>query len=622
MSRPPQPAANGDLAAATVRLQLNMGQASSYASAQRQRIPRPPLDDDDDGEQPQGHLVRSVQSPLGDGRWGLFERMKQSSFGKFQQVLEELEGAIPVKEFTLPVVVVIGDESVGKSSLLENITKCALFPRDEETCTRCPVRLQLTRVSTEAERSIEVLGDTFRWELKEPEDILETVKEEMHKLRDANKISETEVVIKMKRENVPTFECVDLPGLRGVPPHDKMITKLVKKYLRQPNTVVLCVMQATIPTIVSSVALGLVLKLNKECDTILALTKVDEVKDECFYKQVVKRLDGTSAEYNVDGRRIRLAGCVAIKNRRHDDDEYVTLQRADAKEAEWWNRKFETLSATDKDNIKRNVTVLQLVRQIDNLYHKCICNQWKPQALDRLAPMIRDAETEVMDLGPEFVTARDIVSDIKERLQQFWPNVVTPALEDSVSLNAPYGSRNWARNRFYTKERITYWAKCFLRGEPYLQEILTAVSAAFDNRTPLRTERFDEVRGCVVAIIQSQYEQMMSKWYSRVEDRLLGEMAQMIKVGLYDYYQQGANSLGDALLQQRIKSSVQGYVVTQMCLPLLEAEFLLTEESIARLPLPQESPEWHARRTEREDRLQRLHGAREVISTIEDAVAS
>ena len=38
---------------------------------------------------------------------------------------------------------VIGSEKSGKSSILEAITKCAIFPRDLRIMTRCPVRFEL-----------------------------------------------------------------------------------------------------------------------------------------------------------------------------------------------------------------------------------------------------------------------------------------------------------------------------------------------------------------------------------------------------------------------------------------------------------------------------------------------
>ena len=51
------------------------------------------------------------------------------------QVLEK--GAHKV-EFDLPIIVVIGDQSSGKSSVLESISRISL-PKGEGMVTRCPL---------------------------------------------------------------------------------------------------------------------------------------------------------------------------------------------------------------------------------------------------------------------------------------------------------------------------------------------------------------------------------------------------------------------------------------------------------------------------------------------------
>ncbi len=53
-------------------------------------------------------------------------------------------------QFKLPTVIVVGGRSAGKSSLLENITKCPIFPRDPALCTKMPVKLQLIEVASES----------------------------------------------------------------------------------------------------------------------------------------------------------------------------------------------------------------------------------------------------------------------------------------------------------------------------------------------------------------------------------------------------------------------------------------------------------------------------------------
>ena len=47
-----------------------------------------------------------------------------------------------------PVVVVVGNESSGKSSLLDRLAMMPLLPRGENTCTRMAILLRLRRSDT------------------------------------------------------------------------------------------------------------------------------------------------------------------------------------------------------------------------------------------------------------------------------------------------------------------------------------------------------------------------------------------------------------------------------------------------------------------------------------------
>lgn len=49
-----------------------------------------------------------------------------------------------LKEYILPKVILVGNESHGKSSILENITKCNLFPRDAKRCTKAPIYVEIS----------------------------------------------------------------------------------------------------------------------------------------------------------------------------------------------------------------------------------------------------------------------------------------------------------------------------------------------------------------------------------------------------------------------------------------------------------------------------------------------
>lgn len=70
---------------------------------------------------------------------GIVHRLVNSSFGSFNSAVEHIRALIPQVELTLPRVVVLGSRDAGKSSLLENITKCPIFPRGKGLCTRMPI---------------------------------------------------------------------------------------------------------------------------------------------------------------------------------------------------------------------------------------------------------------------------------------------------------------------------------------------------------------------------------------------------------------------------------------------------------------------------------------------------
>lgn len=74
-----------------------------------------------------------------------------SSFGKFTAYMENVKFHLPTMNFKLPRVIVVGGKSAGKSSLLEMITKCPMFPRHSSFCTKLPIKLQLKNVPTATE---------------------------------------------------------------------------------------------------------------------------------------------------------------------------------------------------------------------------------------------------------------------------------------------------------------------------------------------------------------------------------------------------------------------------------------------------------------------------------------
>jgi hypothetical protein len=84
---------------------------------------------------------------------GIHEQLN-AQVGKLYAGLDKLKEICPQLHLTFPQIVVIGDESVGKSSLIERIAMLPFFPRGNKPdqgslTTRMPIKLQLKHLSAE-----------------------------------------------------------------------------------------------------------------------------------------------------------------------------------------------------------------------------------------------------------------------------------------------------------------------------------------------------------------------------------------------------------------------------------------------------------------------------------------
>ncbi|RSH84410.1 vacuolar protein sorting-associated protein 1 [Apiotrichum porosum] len=223
--------------------------------------------------------------------------------------LQDVFASIGVQNnIDLPQITVIGSQSSGKSSVLENIVGRDFLPRGTGIVTRRPLVLQLINRPAASKPAN---GD--KKEDEKPEDAMAKVQvnennpdewgEFLHlpgqKFHDFNKIRE-EIVrdtdkmtgknagispnpinLRIFSPNVLTLTLVDLPGLTKVPvgdqPRDieKQIRDMLNRYISKPNAIILAVTAAN-----TDLANSDGLKLAREVDpegtrTIGVLTKVD-----------------------------------------------------------------------------------------------------------------------------------------------------------------------------------------------------------------------------------------------------------------------------------------------------------------------------------------------------------
>jgi GTPase SAR1 family protein len=180
----------------------------------------------------------------------------------------------------LPQIVVIGSQSSGKSSVLENIVGRDFLPRGTGIVTRRPLILQLI-YSRYAEEEYVIFNHTEEkftdFELVKKEIIDETNRE----IKSKNDVSQKPITLKLYSQKVLTLTLIDLPGLVKVATNDQpkniclKIEEMCRKYIVNRNAIILAVSAANID-ISNSDALQLARSVDSGYDrTIGVLTKID-----------------------------------------------------------------------------------------------------------------------------------------------------------------------------------------------------------------------------------------------------------------------------------------------------------------------------------------------------------
>ncbi|KAJ5795285.1 hypothetical protein N7457_001884 [Penicillium paradoxum] len=235
----------------------------------------------------------------------------------------------------LPQIAVVGSQSSGKSSVLENIVGRDFLPRGSGIVTRRPLILQLINKSptsngdakletTDSESNVNEYGEFLHlpgekfFDFNKIRD--EIVRETETKVGKNAGISPSPINLRIYSPNVLTLTLVDLPGLTKVPVGDqpkdieRQIRDMVLKYISKPNAIILAVTSAN-----QDLANSDGLKLAREVDpegqrTIGVLSKVD-LMDE-----------GTDVVDILAGRIIPLRlGYVPVVNRGQRDIENKKL---------------------------------------------------------------------------------------------------------------------------------------------------------------------------------------------------------------------------------------------------------------------------------------------------------
>ncbi|KAI9876220.1 MAG: hypothetical protein M1830_007009, partial [Pleopsidium flavum] len=285
----------------------------------------------------------------------------------------------------LPKICVVGDQSVGKSSLIEAISEIKV-PRSVGTCTRCPLEINLTEsVESKGKWVCKVwlhkkymridqspAGSRARplgpWAPQEPEDFLFATihsKEEVGEVlywaqlatlnpgqpyekytpgehaytarTFASKFSPNVVRLDISGPGLPNLSFYDLPGVINVAEIEEerylvnLVKNLVKEYIRADDCINLLAIAMTDDAANSS-AMGIIREIGAQNRTIGVLTKPDRVQRGESFEQWKMMLSGE--KYAVKH------GYYVVKNPGQGSlDQRIDHSQARAEEAEYFTGK-------------------------------------------------------------------------------------------------------------------------------------------------------------------------------------------------------------------------------------------------------------------------------------------
>lgn len=276
----------------------------------------------------------------------------QALLDKIDKLRELNVGSI----ISLPQLIVVGDQSSGKSSVLESLTGFS-FPRAAGLCTRYATQITCRR---DPARSVSITiiprpeaKDTIKQRLRKfhrcldemnPQDLADIFMEANIAMGirsgadpsddsdDLNTFSEDILKIEINGPDQPGLTVIDVPGIfRTATPglttdsDITLVTSMVKRYMKDSRTIILAVIPCNV-----DIATQEILRLAKDADpngsrTMGVLTKPDLAPERATQQNILDLIQGKRQD-------LKLGYCV-VKNRGADDGDSSLQKRVNEERA-------------------------------------------------------------------------------------------------------------------------------------------------------------------------------------------------------------------------------------------------------------------------------------------------
>eukprot|EP01040_Poterioochromonas_malhamensis_P008457 gene8457-9150_t len=355
------------------------------------------------------------------------------------EIFKELDRISSMSEMSLldfqaPKIVVLGNESHGKSMILERVIGLPLFPKEKGICTRCVVRVHMRRSVADEPSLAEIYVQkvfvggkiTHRNESSPAPEIValdnirEKIKEAMDDLvrndpQQRMVVDDHEIIVKITLPYCLNVDILDLPGLvttsppsttQNLPQVTKEIAMRIIREQKESSLFVL-VNDVRVPPNQSR-GCEVVQETKIEGQTLGIFTKVDTFVSE----------DGSEAAelqqlLNSGGGAFPLGyGWMAAASRSVNvagiTNKLQAFQLIEQNESRFFQETYAPLITLNKLGIQK------IRKRIQVLYESFVQNHWIPVILTKLNANISRLEKQICDLGTPLPPDNDYIGFIED----------------------------------------------------------------------------------------------------------------------------------------------------------------------------------------------------------------
>uniref|UniRef100_A0A8C7LLW4 Uncharacterized protein n=2 Tax=Oncorhynchus mykiss TaxID=8022 RepID=A0A8C7LLW4_ONCMY len=394
----------------------------------------------------------------------MFQDQLAEKVRPFIDLIDDMRSIGIDKELPLPTIAVVGDQSSGKSSVLETLSGVAL-PRGTGIVTRCPLLLKLCNDRTVKWDAVISYGGKII-EFDEPSEVVRHVEQAQNTLAGKGVgICEDLITLKITSSTVCDLSLIDLPGITRVAvkgqPEDigVQINNLISEFIKNKITIILAVVPCNVD-IATTEALKMAQQVDPEGTRTLAILTKPDLIDPGAEKNVLEI---------VHNRVIFLSmGYVIVKCRGQKQiDENMSITRAIEEELEFFqnHEHFRSLVREEK------ATTKCLAKKLTNALVKQI-KTYLPQMSEKIKEQLGEVKNSLSKLegGPPLEP---------EEKRKYLIQVITDFNEQITQLSK--GDIIVEENLFVLmRKEFTQWMKCLENDKSNYHKVVQQVVDEYD----------------------------------------------------------------------------------------------------------------------------------------------